>query len=105
MFIYIHVSNVLRKSQFINLSELFILLITKKGEMICMYKALVFLYPLRNRAKYSYYLPNKYNFSFDLYYFIILAMLAYIPGKLRLWIAQRDALFIVSSLFLISFGY
>ncbi len=48
--------------------------------MICMYKALEYLQPLRNRVKYSYYLPNKFNFSFDLYYFIILAMLAYIPG-------------------------
>ncbi len=45
--------------------------------MICMYKALEYLQPLRNRVKYSYYLPNKFNFSFDLYYFIILAMLAY----------------------------
>jgi very-long-chain (3R)-3-hydroxyacyl-CoA dehydratase len=49
------------------------------GELLCIYKAVVFLQPLKTRAKYSFNLPNSLNVSFDLYYFLILAMLAYIP--------------------------
>jgi len=49
------------------------------GELICIYKAVEFLKPLANRRKFSYNLPNSLNWSFDLYYFLILVMISYIP--------------------------
>ena len=35
---------------------------------------------------YSLRLPNKYNVSFDYYYFLIIAMLSYIPRKRDIFI-------------------
>lgn len=62
------------------------------GELICIYKAVAFLQPLKIRAKFSYNLPNKLNISFDLYYFLIFSMIAYIPVFPQLYghmLAQR----------------
>ena len=51
------------------------------GELICIYNAVVYLHPLSIRKSYSLYLPNKWNFSFDLQYFFIISMLLYIPSN------------------------
>ncbi|XP_067934996.1 very-long-chain (3R)-3-hydroxyacyl-CoA dehydratase 2-like [Watersipora subatra] len=46
------------------------------GELLCMYRAL----PVIGRTGlYALRLPNKYNFSFDYQYALVLIMLAYIP--------------------------
>jgi len=62
------------------------------GELICIYKAVAFLKPMKVRAEFSYNLPNMLNISFDLYYFLIISMLAYIPVFPQLYghmLAQR----------------
>ncbi|XP_023376145.1 very-long-chain (3R)-3-hydroxyacyl-CoA dehydratase 2 isoform X1 [Pteropus vampyrus] len=46
------------------------------GELLTIYAALPFV---RQAGLYSISLPNKYNFSFDYYAFLILVMLSYIP--------------------------
>ncbi|XP_062972740.1 very-long-chain (3R)-3-hydroxyacyl-CoA dehydratase 2 [Elgaria multicarinata webbii] len=46
------------------------------GELLTIYAALPFV---RRSSLYSISLPNKYNFSFDYYTFLILTMLLYIP--------------------------
>ncbi|XP_056439586.1 very-long-chain (3R)-3-hydroxyacyl-CoA dehydratase 1 [Gadus chalcogrammus] len=46
------------------------------GELLTIYAALPIV---RRTAMYSLRLPNKYNVSFDYYYFLIIAMLSYIP--------------------------
>uniref|UniRef100_A0A8C8ZJD2 Very-long-chain (3R)-3-hydroxyacyl-CoA dehydratase n=1 Tax=Prolemur simus TaxID=1328070 RepID=A0A8C8ZJD2_PROSS len=46
------------------------------GELLTMYAALPFV---RQAGLYSISLPNKYNFSFDYYAFLILVMISYIP--------------------------
>uniref|UniRef100_A0A2K6FQF3 Very-long-chain (3R)-3-hydroxyacyl-CoA dehydratase n=1 Tax=Propithecus coquereli TaxID=379532 RepID=A0A2K6FQF3_PROCO len=46
------------------------------GELLTMYAALPFV---RQAGLYSISLPNKYNFSFDYYAFLILIMISYIP--------------------------
>ncbi|NXB77052.1 HACD2 dehydratase, partial [Donacobius atricapilla] len=46
------------------------------GELLTMYAALPFV---RQSGLYSISLPNKYNFSFDYYTFLILVMISYIP--------------------------
>uniref|UniRef100_A0A8C6YFE8 Very-long-chain (3R)-3-hydroxyacyl-CoA dehydratase n=2 Tax=Naja naja TaxID=35670 RepID=A0A8C6YFE8_NAJNA len=51
------------------------------GEMLTMYAALPFV---KRSGLFSISLPNKYNFSFDYYTFLILVMLTYIPSKCRL---------------------
>ena len=50
------------------------------GELLTIYAALPIV---RRTAMYSLRLPNKYNVSFDYYYFLIIAMLSYIPRKTR----------------------
>uniref|UniRef100_A0ACB8G1L4 Very-long-chain (3R)-3-hydroxyacyl-CoA dehydratase 2 n=1 Tax=Sphaerodactylus townsendi TaxID=933632 RepID=A0ACB8G1L4_9SAUR len=46
------------------------------GELLTIYAALPFV---RRSGLYSISLPNKYNFSFDYYTFLILVMMSYIP--------------------------
>uniref|UniRef100_F6PRX6 Very-long-chain (3R)-3-hydroxyacyl-CoA dehydratase n=1 Tax=Monodelphis domestica TaxID=13616 RepID=F6PRX6_MONDO len=46
------------------------------GELLTIYAALPFV---RQANLYSISLPNKYNFSFDYYAFLILIMISYIP--------------------------
>ncbi|XP_048202742.1 very-long-chain (3R)-3-hydroxyacyl-CoA dehydratase 2 [Perognathus longimembris pacificus] len=46
------------------------------GELLTIYAALPFV---RQTGLYSISLPNKYNFSFDYYAFLILIMISYIP--------------------------
>ncbi|ELK23348.1 3-hydroxyacyl-CoA dehydratase 2 [Myotis davidii] len=46
------------------------------GELLTIYAALPFV---RQAGLYSISLPNKYNFSFDYYAFLILIMISYIP--------------------------
>uniref|UniRef100_A0A803T5Q8 Very-long-chain (3R)-3-hydroxyacyl-CoA dehydratase n=1 Tax=Anolis carolinensis TaxID=28377 RepID=A0A803T5Q8_ANOCA len=48
------------------------------GELLTIYAALPFV---RQSGLYSISLPNKYNFSFDYYTFLILTMISYIPSK------------------------
>lgn len=48
------------------------------GELMTIYAALPYV---RKAGMYSLRLPNKYNVSFDYYYFLIIAMLSYIPRK------------------------
>ncbi|KAF4796988.1 Very-long-chain (3R)-3-hydroxyacyl-CoA dehydratase 2 [Turdus rufiventris] len=47
------------------------------GELLTIYAALPFV---RQSGLYSISLPNKYNFSFDYYTFLILVMISYIPN-------------------------
>ncbi|EMP24371.1 3-hydroxyacyl-CoA dehydratase 2 [Chelonia mydas] len=49
------------------------------GELLTIYAALPFV---RQAGLYSISLPNKYNFSFDYYTFLILVMISYIPNAL-----------------------
>nr|BAJ99429.1 predicted protein [Hordeum vulgare subsp. vulgare] len=49
------------------------------GELICIYRAFEYVAPLNIRKQYSYFLPNKYNVSFDAYYSFFIVMLLYIP--------------------------
>ncbi|CAI9587176.1 unnamed protein product [Staurois parvus] len=46
------------------------------GELLTIYAALPYV---RKTAMYSLRLPNKYNVSFDYYYFLIAVMCSYIP--------------------------
>ncbi|CAB1340676.1 unnamed protein product [Coregonus sp. 'balchen'] len=46
------------------------------GELLTIYAALPFV---RKTGMFSMRLPNKYNVSFDYYYFLIIVMLSYIP--------------------------
>ncbi|GAA6108508.1 very-long-chain (3R)-3-hydroxyacyl-CoA dehydratase 1 [Tachysurus ichikawai] len=46
------------------------------GELMTIYAALPYV---RKAGMYSLRLPNKYNVSFDYYYFLIIVMLSYIP--------------------------
>ncbi|KAF4089675.1 hypothetical protein AMELA_G00068900 [Ameiurus melas] len=46
------------------------------GELLTIYAALPYV---RKAGMYSLRLPNKYNVSFDYYYFLIIVMLSYIP--------------------------
>ncbi|TSL34562.1 Very-long-chain (3R)-3-hydroxyacyl-CoA dehydratase 1 [Bagarius yarrelli] len=48
------------------------------GELMTIYAALPYV---RKAGMYSLRLPNKYNVSFDYYYFLIIAMLSYIPQE------------------------
>ena len=57
------------------------------GELLTIYAALPIV---RRTAMYSLRLPNKYNVSFDYYYFLIIAMLSYIPRKNRFPARRRS---------------
>ncbi|KAI2662300.1 Very-long-chain (3R)-3-hydroxyacyl-CoA dehydratase 1 [Labeo rohita] len=46
------------------------------GELLTIHAALPYV---RRSGMYSLRLPNKYNVSFDYYYFLIIVMLSYIP--------------------------
>ncbi|XP_062849168.1 very-long-chain (3R)-3-hydroxyacyl-CoA dehydratase 1 [Trichomycterus rosablanca] len=46
------------------------------GELMTIYASLPYV---RKSGMYSMRLPNKYNVSFDYYYFLIIVMLSYIP--------------------------
>ncbi|MEQ2224924.1 Very-long-chain (3R)-3-hydroxyacyl-CoA dehydratase 2 [Ilyodon furcidens] len=46
------------------------------GELLTIYAALPYV---QKTGLYSVTLPNKYNFSFDYYSFLILVMISYIP--------------------------
>lgn len=48
------------------------------GELLTIYAALPYV---QKTGLYSVTLPNKYNFSFDYYSFLILTMISYIPSK------------------------
>lgn len=48
------------------------------GELLTIYAALPYI---QKTGLYSITLPNKYNFSFDYYTFLILTMVSYIPCK------------------------
>lgn len=48
------------------------------GELLTIYAALPYI---QKTGLYSITLPNKYNFSFDYYSFLILTMFSYIPRK------------------------
>lgn len=48
------------------------------GELLTIYAALPYV---QKTGLYSVTLPNKYNFSFDYYTFLILTMISYIPCK------------------------
>lgn len=48
------------------------------GELLTIYAALP---NVQKTGLYSVTLPNKYNFSFDYYTFLILIMISYIPRK------------------------
>lgn len=48
------------------------------GELLTIYAALPYV---QKTGLYSVTLPNKYNFSFDYYTFLILTMVSYIPCK------------------------
>ena len=48
------------------------------GELLTIYAALPYV---QKTGLYSVTLPNKYNFSFDYYTFLILTMVSYIPRK------------------------
>lgn len=48
------------------------------GELLIIYAALPYV---QKTGLYSVTLPNKYNFSFDYYTFLILIMISYIPRK------------------------
>ena len=48
------------------------------GELLTIYAALPYV---QKTGLYSITLPNKYNFSFDYYSFLILAMVSYIPRE------------------------
>lgn len=48
------------------------------GELLTIYAALPYV---QKTGLYSVTLPNKYNFSFDYYTFLILIMMSYIPRK------------------------
>lgn len=48
------------------------------GELLTIYAALPYV---QKTGLYSVTLPNKYNFSFDYYTFLIIVMISYIPCK------------------------
>lgn len=48
------------------------------GELLTIHAALPYV---RRSGMFSLRLPNKYNVSFDYYYFLIIVMLSYIPCK------------------------
>lgn len=48
------------------------------GELLTIYAALP---SVQKTGLYSVTLPNKYNFSFDYYTFLIVVMISYIPRK------------------------
>lgn len=48
------------------------------GELLTIYAALPYV---QKTGLYSVTLPNKYNFSFDYYTFLIIIMMSYIPRK------------------------
>lgn len=48
------------------------------GELLTIHVSLPYV---RRSGMYSLRLPNKYNVSFDYYYFLIIVMLSYIPCK------------------------
>lgn len=48
------------------------------GELLTIYAALPYV---QKTGLYSVTLPNKYNFSFDYYTFLIIVMISYIPRK------------------------
>lgn len=48
------------------------------GELLTIYAALPHV---QKTGLYSVTLPNKYNFSFDYYTFLIVVMVSYIPRK------------------------
>ncbi|KAI3355719.1 hypothetical protein L3Q82_004308 [Scortum barcoo] len=50
------------------------------GELLTIYAALP---NVQKTGLYSVTLPNKYNFSFDYYTFLILVMISYIPPRRR----------------------
>lgn len=48
------------------------------GELLTIYAALPYV---QKTGLYSVTLPNKYNFSFDYYTFLLIVMISYIPRK------------------------
>lgn len=65
------------------------------GELLTIYAALPFV---RQAGLYSISLPNKYNFSFDYYTFLILVMISYIPRKYSYVLKVSSVATIVMSL-------
>jgi very-long-chain (3R)-3-hydroxyacyl-CoA dehydratase len=50
------------------------------GEFLCVRYASLFIEPIKIRSQYSLSLPNKFNFSIDLYYLFWTCMFIYPPG-------------------------
>lgn len=48
------------------------------GELLTIYAALPYV---KKTGMFSLRLPNKYNVSFDYYYFLIIVMFSYVPCK------------------------
>jgi hypothetical protein len=48
------------------------------GELLTIYAALPYV---KKSGMFSIRLPNKYNVSFDYYYFLLITMASYIPCK------------------------
>lgn len=53
------------------------LFLFKQGELVTIVKAMQTIYPESVRNRYSVVLPNKYNFGFDYFYFLVVVVLAY----------------------------
>jgi very-long-chain (3R)-3-hydroxyacyl-CoA dehydratase len=49
------------------------------GEVVCIALAAFYIRPATVRAQYSLSLPNRLNFSFDLFYFFLVWMALYLP--------------------------
>ncbi|PKU31205.1 very-long-chain -3-hydroxyacyl- dehydratase 1 isoform x2 [Limosa lapponica baueri] len=49
------------------------------GELLTIYAALPYV---KKTGMFSLRLPNKYNVSFDYYYFLIIVMFSYVPWQL-----------------------
>ncbi|KAL2714985.1 very-long-chain (3R)-3-hydroxyacyl-CoA dehydratase 2 [Vespula squamosa] len=49
------------------------------GELLCIYKVIV--YSKSNPDVWSYTLPNQWNFTFSYLYFLLMIVVAYIPGS------------------------
>jgi very-long-chain (3R)-3-hydroxyacyl-CoA dehydratase len=70
------------------------------GELTCIFYGIYHVYPIKNRNRYSLLLPNSFNFSFDILYILLIAVIAYIPGFPVLYkhmLAQRKKILSGSS--------
>ncbi|CAF1313985.1 unnamed protein product [Adineta steineri] len=61
------------------------------GELVTIVKAMRTIYPESVRNRYSILLPNKLNFGFDYFYFLVVVLLAYtyFPTMFKHMFTQR----------------